>query len=187
MPENISTRDEQALPLQQLFVAHAPALRAWLLGVVPDPALADDLVQDTFLTVMKKFTDYRPGTNFRAWMFTIARYKLLEACRHHAARAITLEPEAIEMLIRDQTELPDHPDQRLRSLQNCLKKLPQRAREIIELRYFSGLRPPDIASRMSWTLNSVSVSLSRSRLALRRCIQGTLAPFQVEDQSKNLP
>lgn len=173
--------DDGSLSVQQLFVAHAPGLRAWLLGVVPEPALADDLVQDTFLVVLKKSGEYRPGTNFRAWIFTIARYKLLEACRHHWARGITLEPEAMELLIGDQFELPENPDQRLHCLQACLKKLPERAREIIEMRYFSDLGPPDIARRLSWTANSVSVSLSRSRVALRRCIQEALAPFQIED------
>jgi RNA polymerase sigma-70 factor (ECF subfamily) len=174
MSEENPTSDEQLLKVQQLFLAQAPALRAWFLGVVPDPDLADDLVQDTFLVVMKKSSDFQAGTNFRAWIFTIARYKLLEACRHHWARAITLEPEAMEMLIGDQSELPANPDQRLQSLQSCLKKLPERAREIVEMRYFRNLRPPDIASRLSWTSNSVSVSLSRSRLALRKCIQNAM-------------
>lgn len=166
--------DQQAIALQRLFVAQAPALRAWLLGVVPDQALADDLVQETFLTVIKKFEEFQPGSNFRAWMFAIARYKLLEACRHHAARAVTLEPEAMELLIGNQPELPVHPDDRLNCLEICLEKLPHRARELIDLRYFGGLRPPDIAARLAWTLNSVNVALSRARVMLRDCIEGTL-------------
>jgi RNA polymerase sigma-70 factor, ECF subfamily len=163
--------EDRTLVMQKLFVAQASALRAWLLGLVPQPALADDIIQETFVTAMKKFDDFQPGTNFRAWIFAIARYKLLEACRHHAMQAVTLEPAAMEALIGQQTELPDHPDLRIRSLENCLKKLPQRAREVIELRYFNNLRPPAIATRMTLTLNSVNVSLSRARLALRDCVE----------------
>lgn len=179
-----SQRDQQSIAIQRLFVAQAPALRAWLLGVVPDPALADDLVQETFLTVIRKFEEFQPDSNFRAWMFTIARFKLLEACRHHAARAVTLEPAAMELLIGDQSEVPAHPEDRLNCLSACLEKLPLRSREVIELRYFSGLRPPYIAARMSWTLNSVNVALSRARAMLRDCIEGSL-PSMATSQSND--
>lgn len=175
MNKSITATEERMLEMQKLFVTQAPALRAWLLGLVPEPALADDLVQETFVTAMKKFADFKLGTNFRAWVFAIARYKLLEACRHHAAKAVTLEPEAIEALVGQQADLPDYPDQRLNALEHCISKLPQRAREVIELRYFRNLRPPAIAAQMTLTLNSVNVSLSRSRIALRECMESRVA------------
>ena len=176
MAKPLTAGDNRTLEMQKLFVAQAPALRSWLLGLVPEPALADDVVQETFVTALKKFDTFQPGTNFRAWVFAIARYKLLEVCRHHAARAITLDPAAMEALVGHGDVPPEVPDGRIRSLENCVDKLPQRAREVIELRYFKDLRPPAIAVHMGLTLNSVNVSLSRSRVALRECMQAGELP-----------
>jgi RNA polymerase sigma-70 factor (ECF subfamily) len=50
-----------------------------------------------------------------------------------------------------------------------------RAKEIIELRYLEELAPPAIAQRLSWSLNSVNVALSRARQALRDCMNARLA------------
>lgn len=171
MPQRNFLEDERLLEIQKLFVNQAAALRAWLLGLVPEPTMADDLVQETFVTAMKKHQDFQIGTNFRAWIFTIARYKLLEACRRRNSRMMFLEPEAMEALIGDGDELPEYPDRRVGVLENCVRKLPKRAREVIELRYFRNLRPPAIAKLMSLTLNSVNVSLARTRVALRECVE----------------
>lgn len=182
MTKSLSASDDRTLEMQKQFVAQAPALRSWLLGLVPEPALADDVVQETFITALKKYDTFQSGTNYRAWVFAIARYKLLEACRHHAARAITLEPAAMEALVGHEDVPPEAPDGRIRSLKNCVNKLPPRAREVIELRYFKELRPPAIATQMGLTLNSVNVSLSRSRVSLRECMETTGA-FPASDSA----
>jgi RNA polymerase sigma-70 factor, ECF subfamily len=172
---NDPTCEQSPTPVQRLFVAHVPALHAWLLSVVPDATLADDLVQETFLTVMQKSADYREGTNFRAWIFAIARFKILEASRQRARYASTLEPDAMDLLLAEHPEPFESHDRRLSTLEKCVGKLKGRAREIIDLRYLEELGPPEIAQRLSWSLNSVNVALTRARQVLRDCVKTNLA------------
>ncbi len=55
------------------IVAHLGPLRAFALALSRDPTLADDLVQEAVIRAWTNIDKYRPGTNMRAWLFTILR------------------------------------------------------------------------------------------------------------------
>ncbi|WP_146585597.1 RNA polymerase sigma factor [Puniceibacterium confluentis] len=55
------------------IVQHLPALRAFALSLTRNGALADDMVQDSLVKAWTKIDSYEPGTNMRAWLFTILR------------------------------------------------------------------------------------------------------------------
>lgn len=55
------------------IVAHLPAMRAFAMSLTHNQALADDMVQDTVIKAWTNFEKYEPGTNLRAWLFTILR------------------------------------------------------------------------------------------------------------------
>ena len=63
----------------------------------------------------------------------------------------------------------------IRHLEHCLDQLPSRSREAVELRYQQAHRPPEIARRMGWTVESVHVALSRARAVLKECVQRRLS------------
>ena len=66
------------------ILGYIPALRAYsraLCRSVPD---ADDLVQETLLRAIENVHRYQPGTNMRAWLFTIMRNRFLTNCRKSA-------------------------------------------------------------------------------------------------------
>ncbi len=55
------------------LVTHLGALRAFALSLCRNPALADDLVQETVMKAWKAMAGFTVGTNMRAWLFTILR------------------------------------------------------------------------------------------------------------------
>ena len=55
------------------MVEHLPALRAFALSLTRNAAAADDLVQDTIEKAWSNLSKFQPGTNMRAWLFTIQR------------------------------------------------------------------------------------------------------------------
>lgn len=59
--------------LEQELVSHVPALRAFARSLARDASAADDLVQETVLKAWSNLEKYTPGTNMRAWLFTIQR------------------------------------------------------------------------------------------------------------------
>src|SRR4051794_30712552 len=81
MPSPVPSSEQQVALVQMLFVQHTAALRGFVHALMPDFARADDIVQETFLTVTKKAGDFEPGTNFLGWACSIARFKVMEAGR----------------------------------------------------------------------------------------------------------
>jgi RNA polymerase sigma-70 factor (ECF subfamily) len=55
------------------LVSHLPAMRAFALSLTRNASQADDLVQDTVVKAWSHFDRFAPGTNLRAWLFTILR------------------------------------------------------------------------------------------------------------------
>lgn len=159
--------------VQQLFVHELVPLRGMLRALVRERTRVDDLVQETFLTVTAKAASYQSGTHFRAWLFTIARFKVLESCRKSKAPTDALREEVVESLAGHEPEF-DIVEERIGHLTACIDRLAPAAKRAIELRYQSSLRPPEIANAMQWTTGAVKVALSRARDALRSCIENRI-------------
>src|SRR5262245_50726155 len=167
--------------VQRLFLRHSGVLRGFILGLLPDHNRAEDVFQEVFLTITRKGAEFVPGTNFLAWARSIARLKVLEACRSVRQSPQSLEPDAMEALAMAAGEVDDTWDDRRDILARCLEQLAPRAREILELRYSDELLPPpEIASRLSWSVGAVHVALSRARKFLQECTRKRLAPEGAE-------
>ena len=173
MSAPVPPSDQQTALVQMLFVQHASALRGFVHALMPDFAWADDIVQETFLTITKKAADFEPGTNFLGWACTIARFKVMEAGRK-AKNSTTLSPDIIESLCACEPEA-EASDERLRHLAECLEKLAPQSRQAVEMRYQQAHKPAEIARRLGWAAESVYVALSRARALLRECVARKLA------------
>ena len=165
----------QTTLVQQQFVQHLPALRGFVVSLVADFSLVDDVVQETFLTVTEKAANFQPGTNFRAWVWTIARFKVLQLLSNRGPAGGHLSTEAVEALCAHAGAEDWLEEAQLRFLSACIGELAPRAREAVELRYRHAQRPPEIAKRMGWTIDAVHVALSRARVALRDCVTKRMA------------
>src|SRR5690348_5582901 len=127
---------EQVTLVQGLFIQNLPVLRGFVLALTGGFNLVDDVIQETFLTVTAKASDFRPGTNFRAWIFTIAKFKVLQAVSSKAkSDAEHLSPDVVEVLCAEESGDKWQIEEELRLLGSCLKELAPKACQMIELRY----------------------------------------------------
>jgi RNA polymerase sigma-70 factor (ECF subfamily) len=156
--------------VQGLFLKYQPAIRSYVLSIIPDFSLTDDVVQETFLVVTRKAAGFELGTSFTAWVKTIARFKALEAIRAGRMRGESLSEEVLQALGAEQAEFRTDTDERLALLSACIKELAPQARRSIEFRYRGDHLPPEIAGLMGCTVQSVNVTLSRARAFLRDCV-----------------
>jgi len=79
------------------FKASFRALWLSAVGIVHDAALAEDVVQEAAVVALGKLDEYRPGTNFLAWMGQMVRYVALNRVRkEQKRRARPLDPEVLE-------------------------------------------------------------------------------------------
>ena len=168
--------DAHLREVQRLFLQHSNRLRGFILGLLPDRLAADDVLQEVFLIVTAKATEFRAGTDFLAWVRTIARLKVLEQRQRRFPAACQLADDAWELLAQVADDVDDAWEARREALQHCLSELAPRAREVVQLRYSAErLSLEEVATRMSWTVGSVKVALSRAKDALWDCVQRWMA------------
>lgn len=162
-------RGEATVRVQQLFVRYQAHLRSFVLALTGDFGATDDIVQEVFLTITAKASDFRPDASFRHWMLAIARFKVLESRR--AARRFS--PRVIESLAA--ALKPDTlGEDRLEPLLDCLAELPPKMRELVRLRYFSQHGPTELAAMLGRSISGVNTTLTKARDLLRECVRRKL-------------
>jgi len=170
--------DPQILHVQQQFVAHQSSLKAFVLALEPRIAEADDVLQETFLTVTKKAMEFEQNSNFFAWACAIARFKLMERRRRDRREGVGLSDESLSAL-EAAAPAPEFFQERTRLLTACIDGLAPRAKEIVQLRYRQEHGVQEIARRLGWKVNAVSVALSRARQTLRECVRQQIQTREV--------
>jgi RNA polymerase sigma-70 factor (ECF subfamily) len=148
-----------------LFRDIQPTLLRYLHVITPE---AEDVAGDTWLQVVKGLPRFRGGEEaFRAWLFTIARHRAVDAGRSRSRRPdvpLTLAAVAEQPLAPDAAELALEAIS-TRSIMVLIKSLPREHAEIIMLRVVAGLEAADVARIVGKTPGAVRVTAHR---ALRR-------------------
>src|SRR5215475_15993454 len=140
----------------------------WLTG---DADEARDLVQETFLKSLKGFASFRPGTNFRAWMFRILRNTFLTSRTGlSAAPHVSVEEEGEEAILPPETKTPEslYMNASIQTrLQAALERLPLVFREAILLCDVEEMTYQEIAELVGVPVGTVMSRISRGRKLLR--------------------
>lgn len=174
MPPHQAADDDLLATVQRLFIEHAVEIRGFVTALMPDAAIVDDVVQETFMAITARAGDYDVSRSFTAWAYGFARRKVLEAAKRARRAARPFPEEVLEVLAA--TEADDALVRlRLRFLDDCIGQLAPQARAIVEHCYQRALKPAEVASLIGWTPASVHVALSRARAAIRSCLDRKLA------------
>jgi len=161
--------EDLALPLfDQLF-----NFARWL---TQDRAEAEDLVQETYAKALRGFSSFRPGTNFRAWMYRILRNSFLSS-RTGLKTAVVLDEEDAGdgLLVQSTTPeslLIEQADREM--VQQALERLPVPFREILLLCEVEEMSYQEIAEALSIPIGTVMSRLFRARKALRDALRDVI-------------
>ena len=155
----------------ELTAAQVPLL-AYVRSLLPGDAAARDVAQQANKTIWTKRADFQPGTNFKAWAFSIARFEVLNYRKRQARDARLVFSDDLEQTIT--TELaaaPDEFQERHEALRLCLQKLRGEDRDLLLHRY-SQIEPlAGYAARVGRSVGGLKVTLHRLRSALLACIE----------------
>jgi len=152
-------------------------LTAYVLAQIGDPTAADDLVQDVFSIAFEKRGTFEPGTNFGAWLRSIARNLVLRHYEKRARRPVVASDEAVARLdqlaaaAEDRAVDPAWTQSRTELLRECLKELTERARRLVRERYGMGRSPAAVSASTGQSVSAVNVALFRARAALAKCLR----------------
>jgi RNA polymerase sigma-70 factor (ECF subfamily) len=151
-----------------------PFVAGYINAVVPDFQEAEDLLQDVAVILLRKFLEYDAQRPFVAWAIGIARREVLMARRGHARNFLCYQADLLERIGEAYEELGPELGDRSRALGECMRTIKGRATELLRLRYEESLKPTSIAGRVGMAVVAVRVMLSRTRTALRECIERKL-------------
>ena len=145
------------------LVALIPHLRAFARSLCGNAAEADDLAQDAMLKAWKARDSFEPGTNIRAWGFTILR-NLFYSEKRRSWRRQPLEPETAEATL----VAADDPSIGLEILavRNALGRLPDDQREALILVGAGELTYEEAAEVCDCAIGTVKSRVSRARRRL---------------------
>ncbi|MCB1086299.1 MAG: sigma-70 family RNA polymerase sigma factor [Verrucomicrobiae bacterium] len=158
----------------ELLTGAQTAVFAYVMSLCHDHAKAQDILQETNLTIWRKAGDYEPGTNFTAWACRIAYFHVLNHRRKHSREQLVFDEAVFDYLAERQEERAEGSETRIRALRQCLDQLPGKQRELIDRRYAPGASVKEIAESDGSTEGAVSQALFRIRSALQKCVERRL-------------
>jgi len=164
--------------LQELYALASPQLFAILVRILKRRDLAEEALQDAFISVWRKAGSYtvQKGSPM-TWLVSICRYRALDMLRREQ-REVPLEgtgdysddtelnlasedPEAGELISHAQA----------RALKRCLEQLSDSQRHSLKLAYFDGCSHEEIAQVLSSPIGTVKSWVRRGLQALKRCLE----------------
>ena len=139
----IAASDQFAM--RALFARYRVTLYRWLLRLVDDRALAEDLLSEVFLDVWRRAASFEARSSVSTWLLAIARYKALSARRRRTDAELD---EATVSMVPDTADDPEVALQkkgRTEALRQSLTRLSPDHREVIDLAYYHGKSVKEIA------------------------------------------
>lgn len=154
----------------QQLTASQPALYACIFSLLPNRALAQDVLQETNLTLWRKADQFVPGSSFMAWASRIARYHILELRRKQRRDVLIFDEELFEEMAARQAARTEDVHQFTEPLRLCLDKLPKQHQALLAERYAPGGAVGKIAEARGQTVGAISQMLYRIRESLLNCV-----------------
>jgi RNA polymerase sigma-70 factor, ECF subfamily len=133
------------LAMQTLFARHRVSVYRWVVRIVRDEALAEDLLSEVFLDVWRQAAKFESRASVSTWLLAIARYKALSAQRRRAD--VELDEEVVATIAHP----ADDPERALQKkdqgelIRRALAKLSPEHSEIIDLVYYHGKSVKEVA------------------------------------------
>lgn len=155
--------------VSRLAVLHHGPLFGYCRRRLGNDSEADDALQETFMRAYKYFDSYDPSRDARKWLFGIAHNVCVEIARSrkkHTTVADMPDPEGGRSATEVALERLAH-EENLELVRRELDRMPDRARRILELRFFGQLTSAEIAELENMKETAVRVTVHRALEGLR--------------------
>jgi RNA polymerase sigma-70 factor (ECF subfamily) len=141
----------------ELVEKYQDALYTFIFYSVKDEGTAKDILQETFIKALKEINNYKEEGKFKAWLWTIARNKVMDFYRK-SSKIVPLEEDTIKQ--DDETSKDALGKIELKHIQNLIDELPKEQKEVILMRQYLSFK--EIASVLDCPLGTVLARLNRA-------------------------
>lgn len=173
--ENEAGQTDLHRALVPLLMRHERQVFAYIYTLLPNRHDAEDILQETCLTIYDKFAEFTPGTDFVAWAMRIAWWKVRAAKQKFARSKVVFNDEVLEAVARTTEETREESDRARNALAECLQKLNERDRRMVLTRYERGSGVERAAMVSGRSLQAAYKALMRIKQVLHDCVTDRLA------------
>ena len=150
------------------ILAEIPRLRRYARAMLGNRAAADDLVQDTLERAWVRLSQWRAGSDLRAWLFSIMHNLRVDQLRRPAVSTQSMDDDEVGTPMRaTQTDALEVND-----IESALSQLPDEQREVLLLVALEEMSYAEIAEALAIPVGTVMSRLSRGRERLRQIMDG---------------
>ena len=150
------------------ILAEIPRLRRYARAMLGNRTAADDLVQDTLERAWIRLSQWRSGSDLRAWLFSIMHNLRVDQLRRPAVPTQSMDEDEVGTPTRaTQTDVLE-----VRDIESSLSQLPDEQREVLLLVALEEMSYAEIAEALAIPVGTVMSRLSRGRERLRQIMDG---------------
>ena len=168
-----------------LVKAYTKDLYSYAITKVSQKEVAEDLVQDTFLSAWQSYKNYKGTSNVKTWMFSILKHKIADYYRSKYKQSIEVDCEFIDTFFDEdhrwrpeyrpknwgnEKELLDDPEFS-KALKDCFKKLPVKWSSAVQMKYLEEHDADGICSQLEITKSNFWQIIHRAKIQLRNCLE----------------
>ena len=159
-----------------LFLRSEREIYRYVAALVPNVLDAEDIVQQTAISLWEKFDAYDPAQPFTPWACRFALNKVRQWIERRQRWQALLEGGLAEELAQRLEELRPELEIRLRHLEGCLKKLPEDQRSLVEGPYYRRDPIETLAGASNRSVAATYKALQRVRQTLQGCMESAAQP-----------
>jgi RNA polymerase sigma-70 factor, ECF subfamily len=159
------------LAMQVLFARHHVRVYRFVLRLVGNPTVAEDLISDVFLDVWRQADKFEGRSAVSTWMLAIARFKALSALRKKPDEELDEETAETIEDTSDNPEVTLEKKDKSAVLRQCLEKLSPEHKEIIDLVYYHEKSVEEVAEIVGIPENTVKTRMFYARKKLAELLQ----------------
>jgi RNA polymerase sigma-70 factor (ECF subfamily) len=170
----------------ECIALHSPGIYRLALRLMRNPADAEDVMQETFLSAFKGIGRFDGRADLRTWLYRIAYNAAMMRLRRAAPEEISVEeaaePEAGALVPKALFAWRDLPEEELEkaevreALERGIRDLPEKLRAVFVMRELENISTEDTASALGISGDVVKTRLHRARLWLRERLTASFAP-----------
>jgi RNA polymerase sigma-70 factor (ECF subfamily) len=154
-----------------LFRAWQTRLFRYLVQMVGDASLAEELASDTLVAAWKAAGSFKGQSKPSTWLFAIARNKALNELRKRAPQTVDIEAAATVAAAGEAPDASVHRDSQKRTIQQALQELSAEHREVVELAFYQGLSYEEISKIMKCPVNTVKTRMFYAKKRLQEALE----------------
>jgi RNA polymerase sigma-70 factor, ECF subfamily len=159
------------LAMQVLFARHHVRIYRFVLRLVRDQTLAEDLINEVFLDVWRQANRFEARSAVSTWLLAIARFKALSALRRRPDEELDENAAAAVEDPGDDPDLAVQKKDKSEALRKCLEALSPEHREIIDLVYYHEKSVEEVAEVVGIPVNTVKTRMFYGRKRLSELLK----------------